>query len=72
MIALSTTVLNKMIDSIEALVNLAYLVELDRQNPNRVLQHIRKTDLVLKHMTELIIQNSKDRDTRAADLALHR
>jgi hypothetical protein len=52
----STVVLIDMINSVEALVNLAYLIEQNRHNPDDVLRYIRMADVTLKRMTSLIIQ----------------
>jgi DNA-binding FrmR family transcriptional regulator len=52
----STVVLIDVVNSVEGLVNLAYLIEQNRQNPDDVLRYIRMVDVTLKRMTNLIIQ----------------
>jgi len=48
-----------MVNSVEVLVNLAYLMEQDRNNPDKVLRYIRMANLTLKRMTSLLIQVQK-------------
>jgi hypothetical protein len=52
----STVVLIDVVNSVEGLVNLAYLIEQNRYNPDDVLRYIRMVDVTLKRMTSLIIQ----------------
>jgi hypothetical protein len=52
----SPVVLIEVVNSVEGLVNLAYLIEQNRHNPDDVLQYIRMVDVTLKRMTSLIIQ----------------
>jgi hypothetical protein len=52
----SPVVLIDVVNSVEGLVNLAYLIEQNRHNPDDVLQYIRMVDVTLKRMTSLIIQ----------------
>ena len=51
----STAVLTDVVNSVEGLVNLAYLIEQNRHNPDDVLRH-RMVDVTLTRMTSLIIQ----------------
>ena len=52
----STAVLIDVVNSVEGLVNLAYLIDQNRHNPDDVLRHIRMVDVTLKRMTSLIIE----------------
>ncbi|MBB5345101.1 hypothetical protein HDF10_003092 [Edaphobacter lichenicola] len=52
----STVALIEVVNSVEGLVNLAYLIEQNRHNPDDVLRYIRMVDVTLKRMTSLIIQ----------------
>jgi hypothetical protein len=52
----STVVLIDVVNSVEGLVNLAYLIEQNRHNPDDVLRYIRMVDVTLKRMTSLVIQ----------------
>jgi hypothetical protein len=52
----STVVLIDVVNSVEGLVNLAYLIEQNRHNPDDVLRYIRMVDVTLKSMSSLIIQ----------------
>jgi DNA-binding FrmR family transcriptional regulator len=52
----STVVLIDVVNSVEGLVNLAYLIEQNRHNPDDVLRYIRMVDVTLKRMANLIIQ----------------
>ena len=52
----STAVLTDVVNSVEGLVNLAYLIEQNRHNPDDVLRYVRMVDVTLKRMTSLIIQ----------------
>jgi DNA-binding FrmR family transcriptional regulator len=52
----STVVLIDVVNSVEGLVNLAYLIEQNRHNPDDVLRYIRMVDVTLKRMTSLIVQ----------------
>ena len=54
--SVSTVVLIDVVNSVEGLVNLAYLIEQNRHNPDDVLRYIRMVDATLKRMTSLIIQ----------------
>ena len=54
--SVSTVVLVDVVNSVEGLVNLAYLIEQNRHNPDAVLRYIRMVDVILKRMTSLIIQ----------------
>jgi hypothetical protein len=48
-----------MVNSVEVLVNLAYLMEQDRHNPDKVLRYIRMANVTLRRMTSLLIQTQK-------------
>jgi hypothetical protein len=50
----STVVLIDVVNSVEGLVNLAYLIEQNRHNPDHVLRYIRMVNITLKRMTSLI------------------
>ena len=52
----STMVLIDVVNSVEGLVNLAYLIKQNRHNPDDVLRYIETVDVTLKRMTNLIIQ----------------
>jgi hypothetical protein len=52
----STMVLIDVVNSVEGLVNLAYLIKQNRHNPDDVLRYIEMVDVTLKRMTNLIIQ----------------
>jgi hypothetical protein len=52
----STVVFIDVVNSVEGLVNLAYLIEQNRHNPDDVLLYIRMVDVTLKRMTSLILQ----------------
>jgi hypothetical protein len=52
----STVVLIDVVNSVEGLVNLAYLLEQNRHNPDDVLRYIQMVNVTLKRMTSLIIQ----------------
>jgi hypothetical protein len=51
-----TAVLIDVVNSVEVLVNLAYLIEQKRHDPEDVLQYIHMADVTLKRMTSLIVQ----------------
>jgi hypothetical protein len=57
--SVSTVVLIDMVNSVEVLVNLTYLMEQDRHNPDEVLRYIRMANVTLKRMTSLLIQTQK-------------
>jgi hypothetical protein len=57
--SVSTVVPIDMVNSVEVLVNLAYLMEQDRHNPDEVLRYIRMANVTLKRMTSLLIQTQK-------------
>jgi hypothetical protein len=54
--SVSTLVLLDVVNSVEGLVNLAYLIEQNRHNPDDVLRYIRMVNITLKRMTSLVIQ----------------
>jgi hypothetical protein len=54
--SVSTAVLIDVVNSVEVLVNLAYLIEQARHDPDDVLRYIRMADVTLKRMTSLIVQ----------------
>ena len=54
--SVSTVVLIDVVNSVEGLVNLAYLIEQNRHNPDDVLRYIQMVNVTLKRMTSLIIQ----------------
>jgi len=54
--SVSTVVLIEVVNSVEGLVNLAYLIEQNRHNPDDVLRYIRMVNVTLRRMTSLIIQ----------------
>ena len=54
--SVSTVVLIDVVNSVEGLVNLAYLIEQNRHNPDDVLRYVRMVDVTLKRMTSLVIQ----------------
>jgi hypothetical protein len=54
--SVSTVVLIDVVNSVEGLVNLAYLIEQNRHNPDDVLRYIQMINVTLKRMTSLIIQ----------------
>jgi len=54
--SVSIVVLIDVVNSVEGLVNLAYLIEQNRHNPDDVLRYIQMVNVTLKRMTDLIIQ----------------
>jgi hypothetical protein len=54
--SVSTVVLIDVVNSVAGLVNLAYLIEQNRHNPDDVLRYIQMVNVTLNRMTSLIIQ----------------
>ena len=49
-------VLGELSNSAEALVNLLFLIERDRNDPAKVLQYVRMADEAIKNITNLTVQ----------------
>jgi hypothetical protein len=55
----ASAVLGELANSVEAALNLVYLIEHERHDPDAVLKYVRTLDGALKRMTSLIIQTQK-------------
>jgi len=49
-------VLRELANAFESICNLNYLIELERTNPDAVLQYVKMVEVSLKHTTALLIE----------------